>query len=317
MSSSTRAAQASYVVLPETVTDKPTVISFLISQFPAIGADVWQQRILDGKVHWRDGSLITLGSAFIPRERVYYYREVAKESLIPFKEQILLQTDDFMLVFKPHFLAVNPSGNFVNECLVNRLRLKTANQQIVAAHRLDRATAGVMLMSLKSDSRHDYHELFKAGQISKTYQAIAPLNAEIKALVAQNSLTLPMAWTIKNRLAKTTPSFRMCIAGGEANSHSEIRLVEVFAGYGLFELEPVTGRTHQLRVHMMSLGMAIVNDRLYPELLDKADDDFDKPLKLMARRLRFIDPISQTPIDTSCDSFVLADEVAKLSLNAD
>ncbi|GIU27902.1 pseudouridine synthase [Shewanella schlegeliana] len=311
MSSSVRASQASYVVLPDTVTDKPTVFSFLVSKFPAIAKSVWQTRILDGKVHWRDGTPITLDSLFIPRERVYYYREVEQESMIPFEEQILLQTSEFMLVFKPHFLAVNPSGNFVNECLVNRLRIKTDNQEIVAAHRLDRATAGVMLLSLNSATRHDYHELFKSGQICKTYQAIAPLNSEVKAMIAQGALTLPMAWTVKNRLQKTVPSFLMCIGDGEANSHSEIRLIEVHNGYGLFELTPVTGRTHQLRVHMMSLGMPLLNDRLYPELLDKAADNFAAPLKLMAQRLCFTDPMTQERIDVSCDGFNLQDEVLR------
>lgn len=312
MSSSVRATQASYVVLPDTVTDKPTVFSFLVSRFPAIAESVWQTRILDGKVHWRDGTSITLETAFIPRERVYYYREVEQESIIPFEEQILRQTSEFMLVFKPHFLAVNPSGNFVNECLVNRLRIKTGNQEIVAAHRLDRATAGVMLLSLSSATRHDYHELFKSGQIRKTYQAIAPLSSEIKAMLAKGTLTLPMVWTVKNRLQKTVPSFLMCISDGEANSHSKIRLIEVYNGYGLFELEPVTGRTHQLRVHMMSLGMPLLNDRLYPELLDKAPDDFTKPLKLMAQRLCFTDPITQEVVDVSCNGFNLRDEVQNL-----
>lgn len=309
MISSVRATQASYVVLPETVTDKPTVFSFLVSKFPAIAASVWQTRILDGKVHWRNGTLITLETPFIPRERVYYYREVERESLIPFEEQVLLQTNEFMLVFKPHFLAVNPSGNFVNECLVNRQRIKTGIQDIVAAHRLDRATAGIMLLSLNSKTRHDYHELFKSGQIHKTYQAIAPLNSEIKVMIAQGKLTLPVAWTVKNRLQKSVPSFLMCIGEGEPNSHSKIRLSEVHNGYGLFELEPVTGRTHQLRVHMMSLGMPLLNDRLYPKLLDKAADDFTAPLKLMAKRLCFTDPITHEQIDVSCEGFNLKDEV--------
>ncbi|MGS0827653.1 pseudouridine synthase [Shewanella sp. 0m-8] len=312
MSSSVRATQASYVVLPETVTDKPTVFSFLISQFPTIAKAVWQARIVEGKVHWRDGTPITLDTPFAPRERVYYYREVECESIIPFKEQVLLQTNAFMLVFKPHFLAVNPSGNFVNECLVNRLRIKTGNQEIVAAHRLDRATAGVMLLSLNSDTRHDYHELFKRGEICKTYQAIAPLNAEVNSLITQGALSLPMAWTVKNRLQKTVPSFLMCISEGEANSHSTIRLIEVHNGFGLFELEPITGKTHQLRLHMMSLGMPLLNDRLYPELLDKAADDFATPLKLMAKRLCFIDPITQEHIDMSCEGFNLQNEVQSL-----
>jgi tRNA pseudouridine32 synthase/23S rRNA pseudouridine746 synthase len=256
-------------------------------------------------VHWRDGQLVTLDSVFIPRARVYYYREVQQESLIPFEEKILLQNEQIIIAFKPHFLAVNPSGNFVNECLVNRLRIKTANEQIVAAHRLDRATAGVMLLSLNASTRHDYHQLFKNGNITKTYQAVAVLSASIQKLIEATELSLPTRWTVKNRLVKAEPSFMMKMADGEANSHSEISLVAVNGNLGLFELTPVTGRTHQLRVHMMSLGMPILNDRLYPELLDKAADDFNKPLMLVAKRLAFVDPLSAESIDISCDGLQL------------
>ncbi|QQX80740.1 pseudouridine synthase [Shewanella sp. KX20019] len=305
MSNSVRAAQASYIVLPATVTDKPTVLSFLVSHFKAIDEAVWIARIQSGKVHWRDGQLVTLDSAFIPRARVYYYREVQQESLIPFEEKVLLQNEQIIIAFKPHFLAVNPSGNFVNECLVNRLRIKTGNEQIVAAHRLDRATAGVMLLSLNANSRHDYHQLFKSGCITKTYQAVAKLSAPIQKLIAAAKLSLPNHWTVKNRLVKAEPSFMMKIAEGEANSHSEISLIAVKGNLGLFELTPVTGRTHQLRVHMMSLDMPILNDRLYPQLLDKAADDFDKPLMLVAKRLAFVDPLSNEIVDISCDGFSL------------
>ena len=137
-----RASQASYVVLPETVTDKPTVLSFLVNHFSQLDAGIWQQRIVDGKVHWRDGRLIELTSAFIPRERVYYYREVLKESKIPFTEKILYQDDNIIIAYKPHFLAVNPTGQFINECLVNRLRIKTGISTLVTTHRLDRAANG-------------------------------------------------------------------------------------------------------------------------------------------------------------------------------
>lgn len=305
MSNSVRAAQASYIVLPATVTDKPTVLSFLVSHFEAIDEAVWIARIQSGKVHWRDGQLVALNSAFIPRARVYYYREVLQESLIPFEENILLQNEQIIIAFKPHFLAVNPSGNFVNECLVNRLRIKTGNEQIVAAHRLDRATAGVMLLSLNASTRHDYHQLFKTGSITKTYQAVAALSAPIRKLITAAELSLPIRWTVKNRLVKAEPSFMMKVATGEANSHSEISLIAVKGDLGLFELTPVTGRTHQLRVHMMSLDMPILNDRLYPQLLDKAADDFDKPLMLVAKRLAFVDPLSNESVDISCDGFSL------------
>ena len=116
------ASQASHIVLPEKVTDKATVFSFLVDHFKQIDAQIWQQRIEQGKVHWRDGTLVTLDSTFIPRARVYYYREVQTEKKIPFHETIIYQDERIIVAHKPHFLAVSPTGQFVNECLINRLK---------------------------------------------------------------------------------------------------------------------------------------------------------------------------------------------------
>ncbi|QUM75070.1 pseudouridine synthase [Moritella sp. 24] len=290
--SQVRATHASHIVLPENVTDKPTVFSFLISHFQQIDATVWQQRIVDGKVHWRDGSLITLDCVFVPRERVYYYREVAVEKKVPFTEKIIYEDDNIIVAYKPHFLAVSPSGQFVNECLVNRLRIKTGIETLVTAHRLDRATAGLMLLSKHPEQRHLYHDLFKHGNITKHYQAIARLTPELKRLHDEDKLPLPYCWTVKNKIVKGNPTFTMQISDGEANSHSTIELNEVKGEFGLFKLSPITGKTHQLRLHMDSLGMPLINDRLYPTLLERCDDNFKQPLQLLAQHLQFTDPVS-------------------------
>lgn len=287
-----RAAQPSYVVLPRAVTDKPTVLSFLISHFAQIGESVWQQRVRDGKVHWQDGSLIDELTVYRPTARVYYYREVETQAHIPFAETILYQDQQILLAYKPHFLPVTPSGNFVNECLVHRLRLKTGLPSISPAHRLDRETAGVVLMSVNPATRHQYHDLFKFKQITKEYQALAKLTPELQSKLAAGELELPLRWTVKNRMKPAEPSFLMQISSGEANTHSEIALIAVSGDLGLFSLSPVTGKTHQLRVHMWSLGMPLLNDRFYPKLQPKSDDKFDKPLKLLAQRLRFDDPVT-------------------------
>jgi len=274
------------------VTDKPTVFSFLISHFKQIDATVWQQRIIDGKVHWRDGRLITLDCAFVPRQRVYYYREVMVEKKVPFTEKIIYQDDSIIIAYKPHFLAVSPSGQFVNECLVNRLRIKTGIETLVTAHRLDRATAGLMLLSKHPEQRHLYHDLFKHGNITKHYQAIARLTPQLQQQHNEGKLALPYSWTVKNRIVKGDPTFTMKITDGEANSHSTIELIEVKGVFGLFRLAPITGKTHQLRLHMHSLGMPLVNDRLYPELLERCDDNFNQPLQLLAQQLKFTDPVT-------------------------
>lgn len=276
---------ASKLSLPQTNPGVNTVQEYLIIKFPYIDAQIWQQRIADGKVHYHDGSLITANSLFKAQQRIYYYREVESEPKIPFKEQILFQDQQILVAYKPHFLAVTPCGVYVNECLQNRLRQRTGINSLQAVHRLDRVTAGLVIFSVNPDTRHHYHHLFETQQIHKTYQAIA----EIK----NNDSLIGQEWKVKNRLERSQPRFRMQVTEGTANSCSKIRCLQQSNQKALFELTPVTGKTHQLRVHMQSLGWPILNDKYYPRLQSLSADNFSKPLQLLAKNLEFIDPITQ------------------------
>ncbi|QYK01040.1 pseudouridine synthase [Shewanella psychrotolerans] len=292
-----RATQASSIVLPLSQSAPETVLDFLAIKFPQIPYDVWFARVVDGKVHWQNGDRIDVDSRYLPKQRVFYYREVVEEPKIPLYESIIYQDERIIIANKPHYLALHPSGQCVNECLVNRLRIKTGFEQLVPAHRLDRATAGLVILIKDVQHRDAYHGLFRDGAINKTYQALAPLTAELSQQYANGRLARPACWSVKNRLVKAEPSFLRKVISGEPNSHSEIALLEVSDGIGRFELSPITGRTHQLRVHMQSIGMSIVNDRCYPQLLSPAVDDYRHPLKLLAQRVEFSDPVSGRHID--------------------
>jgi len=262
-----------------------TVLEFLVLKFPGIAIDVWQQRMADGKVHWHDGSLIDAQTAFAAQQRVYYYREVESEPVIPFEEELIFQDELILVAYKPHFLPVTPGGKYIEECLQNRLRHKTGNNNLQAVHRIDKGTAGLVLFSVNPDSRQQYHHLFEAHLVNKTYQAIAS---------TINKAPLPnQQWEIKNRLEKSEPRFLMRIAEGKANSHSRIRCLQTTPEKSLFELNPITGKTHQLRLHMQSLGWPLMNDNYYPELQASKPDDFSKPLQLLAQKLQFTDPVTQ------------------------
>lgn len=268
--------------LPQHNPGVSTVLEYLIFKFPGITSDVWQQRMADGKVHWHGGSLITAQSAYAPQQRVYYYREVASEPVIPFAEKIIFEDELILVAYKPHFLPVMPGGQYVEECLQNRLRNKTGNQQLQAMHRIDNPTAGLVLFAVNPSSRAHYHGLFEAHLVSKTYQAIA------------STLTHPVIdnqqWEVKNRLQRSQPRFLMQIVEGQANSHSRIRCIKQCADKALFELHPITGKTHQLRVHMQSLGLPLLHDNYYPQI---QPIDYSKPLQLLAQKLQFTDPITQ------------------------
>ncbi|WP_445427827.1 pseudouridine synthase [Alishewanella sp. HL-SH05] len=278
------ATQASEITLPANNAGWPTVLAFLIAKFPGVSAAVWQQRIQQGKVHWYQGECINEHSAFLPSRRLCYYREVETEPLIPFAHRIIYQDAHLLVADKPHFLPVTPGGSFVNECLLQRLKTDTGNQDLVPLHRLDRDTAGLVLFSLQADSRALYSQLFSAGQISKTYYAVAE--------VAQFHDALPQQWQLHNRIEKSQPRFLNKICAGEPNASSTIRLLKVEAGLGVFQLQAHTGKTHQLRLHMQSLGWPILHDAYYPVLKAKNNGDFSQPLQLLAAEVSFIDPIS-------------------------
>ena len=295
-----RSPYPSKLSLPQINPGVESVLEYLILKFPDIGANVWLQRMLDGKVHWHDGSLISAQSAYRSQQRVYYYREVSKEPCIPFAEKIIFQDEQLLVAYKPHFLPVTPGGAYVNECLQNRLRRKTGMQSLQALHRLDKDTAGLVLFSIQAHTRGVYHQLFETRDIQKTYQAIAEVDG--------GKVSAGQCWEVKNRLVTSSPTFLMTIGKGEANSHSVIKCMEVSGNKALFELKPITGKTHQLRVHMQSLGFPILNDRYYPVLQEKTADSPSHPLQLLAKSLSFIDPISQQERFFDCGQSLSLDD---------
>ena len=260
----------------------PSILAFLSGRFPAITSEIWEQRITAGKVLDDGASPITLRTEYVPQKRIFYFREVFREPFIPCTEKILFQDDHILVACKPHFLPVTPGGRYVEECLLNRLRRSTGIEELAPLHRIDRETAGVVLFSVNKRSRGLYGKLFINGQVEKTYHA-----------VSASSPTQGIAsWTVDDRIERGEPWFRMKKVPGMVNARSVINLVEVKGERAFYSLQPLTGKTHQLRIHMCGLGFGILNDRYYPELLPESEDNLDTPLQLLARSIRFRDPLS-------------------------
>ncbi len=275
-------AIASCFVLPPG--DWKTVFDCLCANFPAIAAERWRDRFLRGRILDGDRQPLALAQEYRAGLRIYYFREVPAEKSIPFFESIVHADADLIVVDKPHFLPVAPVGEYVEQTLLARLIKQFGSDEIAPLHRIDRHTAGLVLFSVRRSSRAAYQSLFRDRAIEKTYEAIAP---------ALPHLQFPM--TRRSRIVRGEPFFRSCEIEGEANTETRIDIIDRSGDDWHYRLHPVTGKKHQLRVHMAALGAPIRNDAFYPVVNDAGFDDHSRPLQLLARELRFIDPLTGRP----------------------
>jgi tRNA pseudouridine32 synthase/23S rRNA pseudouridine746 synthase len=231
------------------------------------------------------GLRLNPGSPYRVGACIFYYRELETEKEIPFREHILYQDEHILVVDKPHFLPVIPAGRFLHETLLVRLRKQGQPSSLVPIHRLDRETAGVVLFSLNLKTRGLYTALFRERKVKKVYEALAPNSPD---------LSFPLTWC--SRIVPGDPFFRMKEVAGEPNSETHIDVRKQMSGVTLYQLKPVTGRKHQLRLHLSALGIPIVNDKLYPEISCarefNSEDDFSEPLKLLAKSISFPCPLT-------------------------
>ncbi len=258
------------------------VLPFLCRHFPRVAPAQWRRRFAAGLVMDEHMRPLAPTAPVRPGLVLYYYRELDDEVCIPAAEEIIHHDADLLVACKPHFLPVTPGGRFVSENLLFRLRQRTGNHELVPLHRIDRHTAGLVLFSCRRVSRSVYAALFSEGRVKKTYLAAA--------LCPQPPRQ--WRWEVANRIERGEPWFRRRSCRGAVNARSVIRLVQCQDGIGLFELQPITGKTHQLRVHMSDSGFPILNDRYYPRLLPEQADDYDRPLQLLAKSLSFTDPVT-------------------------
>ncbi len=258
-----------------------TMTDFLVERFPAIPLGVWLERMSRGQVVDEFGEPVTPGRPFRGHMRVYYYRALPAEARVPFEARVLFQDEHLVVADKPHFLPVTPSGHYLQETLLVRLKNLLGINDLIPIHRIDRETAGLVMFAVQAAERNAYQGMFRDKVVRKHYQAIAPWHA---------GLALPL--TRKSRIVEDEPFFRQREVPGLANSETHVKLIEARGPQALYALNPVTGKKHQLRVHMNALGLPILNDRMYPPVADTPDDDYRFPLQLLAKSVEFTDPVT-------------------------
>jgi tRNA pseudouridine32 synthase/23S rRNA pseudouridine746 synthase len=256
-------------------------LDFMVQRFQAVAADDWQARLDAGDVVDGDGNPVRADQPVQTGQRLYYYRAVPREAPVPFQEHILYQDDDLVVADKPHFLPVIPSGKYVRETLLVRLGRTLNAATLAPIHRIDRDTAGIVLFSRNPATRNLYAKMFREHALQKTYHAIARWNPD-----------LPWPITRHTRIEEGDHFMRQAEVPGAPNALSTIRPLRHHGPWALYELKPVTGQRHQLRVHMQALGLPILHDGIYPALTPEGSQDFSKPLQLLAQAIAFKDPVT-------------------------
>jgi len=261
-----------------------SVFDALCACFPAIAAEQWRDRFARGLVRDADDHALALSAPYRVGAQIRYFREVVDEQVIACVETVVHTDVDLVVACKPHFLPVAPVGAYVRETLLTRLVRRLDNPALVPLHRIDRETAGLVLFSANPATRGVYQALFRERRIRKHYLAVAPPLPELR-----------FPFVYRSRLEPGEPFFRMREGSGEPNSETVIDVVERRPDTWTYRLEPVTGRKHQLRVHMAALGAPILHERFYPDLEVQRPDDPERPLQLFAHTLAFDDPRSGKP----------------------
>ena len=275
---------ASCVALPN-VAHGLTILAFLQQRFPNMAASVWQERMRAGMLVDENG--LAVGEADALSERLgmhlYYYRDVPNETPIPFQAEILYEDEHLLVADKPHFLPVMPAGEYLQHTLLVRLRREFDLPDLAPLHRIDRETAGVVMFAKHEAVRGAYHALFRERQIHKQYEAVARWRPELAYPFERASC-----------LQESGDFFRMGEAEGAVNSRTIVDVLEHNATWARYLLSPISGKRHQLRVHMAALGMPLLYDSLYPQMRPVSSGDYAQPLQLLAKSVRFVDPITQT-----------------------
>jgi tRNA pseudouridine32 synthase / 23S rRNA pseudouridine746 synthase len=264
-----------------------TMREHLVARLPRAGADRVEAMLRERQIVGRHGP-VGPDDPYRPREFLWFHRDLPVEVPVPFAVDVLHRDDDVLVVDKPHFLATIPRGRHVVETALVRLRRELHLPELSPAHRLDRVTAGVLLFVVRRELRGAYQTLFRDRRVRKTYEA-----------VARHDPALGLPRTVRSRIVKERGVILAREVPGPPNAETRVELVAHAAGLGRYRLTPLTGRTHQLRLHMRGLGVPILGDRFYgtatgePE--DSALDDWSRPLQLLATTLEFPDPLTGAP----------------------
>ena len=287
-----------------------SAIDFLSSKFSAIAREEWLSRFEDQEILNAAGRVVAPQDSLLKESHLHYYRSIRNEPELPFKANVIFQDEYLVVADKPHFMPVTPGGRYLQQSLLVQLKQQLNLPELSPVHRIDRETAGLVVFSVRAQDRNAYQELFRLRQVEKTYEAIAEapetshLNLQFplvhRSMMEEDSQFFRMREVVEKQL-KSEDEFNSetwidCVEKFVINTGSTHQNDTQSISLARYLLKPSTGQRHQLRVHMNSIGLPLINDQFYPQVLKHANelDEFSAPLQLSAQTIAFKDPVTDS-----------------------
>ncbi len=279
---------------------KRTILDYYSQRYRHSSRTQWQQRITAQQV-LLDGYPTTVDTILQPGQWLTYYRPPWEEPKVPLSFEVVYEDSEILVVAKPSGLPVLPGGNFLENTLLGQLKKYYPHETPIPIHRLGRGTSGLILLGRSPISRSHLTKQMRQGKINKIYRAlVGKSNLPDRFFIDQPIGKIP--YPILDYIYAATPN-------GLA-SHSDCIVLKRTAKTTLLKVTILTGRPHQIRIHLASVGYPLMGDPLYrvggipKSYQEKENEKLPVPgdcgYHLHAYRLSFNHPFTHQPIEVVC-----------------
>ncbi len=244
----------------KTIDAGQTVLDYYTKKYRHSNQSQWQARIESGQILLNRAST-NPETILQPGESLEYHRQPWTEPKVPLEFEILYEDLDLLIVNKPSGLPVIPGGGFLKHTLLGQLKKYYPHQTPTPIHRLCRGSSGLLLLGRSQPAKSSLAAQMRystAGQdnsqLSKVYRVLVQGNVKSDRL------------TIKQPIGKIPHPLLGYIYGANAQgkyAHSESKVIQRYDNHTLLEVTIFTGRPHQIRIHMASVGHPLLGDPLY------------------------------------------------------
>ncbi|RNC83180.1 MAG: RluA family pseudouridine synthase [Balneola sp.] len=228
-----------------------SLLHLMTTKFPFYPAKEWKQRISSGRV-WVQEQKNDPDHILLETDMIYHHNPKVIEPSIPDEIEILEETEDYLIVFKPAPMPMHPGGRYFKNSLSEILK-KMGYEDLRITHRLDAVTSGIVLFAKSKGFAKKVMQCFSEGKVAKGYLA------QVSGTPKEKTITIDTP--IRRKQGFVFETGYDLEGSKEAVTHFEV--ISKDEDSAVIKCIPETGRTHQIRLHLAEWGYPIIDDPIY------------------------------------------------------